>query len=59
MMLDPAFPLAEESLHRLHRSGWSTGEVALTGSGARAVSISPDALAPSFNSTSRRPRVLR
>jgi hypothetical protein len=27
---DPAFQTAEESLHRLHRSGWSCGEAGFT-----------------------------
>ena len=29
-MPTPAFPPAEESLHRLHRSGWSCGEAGFT-----------------------------
>jgi hypothetical protein len=29
-MPDPSFPPAEESLHRLHRSGWSCGEAGFT-----------------------------
>jgi hypothetical protein len=32
-----AYPTAEESLHRLHRSGWSCGEAAFTGSSGRTV----------------------
>jgi hypothetical protein len=37
-MPDPhAFPPAEESLHRLHSSGWSIGEAAFTGSSGRTV----------------------
>jgi hypothetical protein len=36
-MPDPFYPPAEESLARLHRSGWSTGEAAFTGSSGRTV----------------------
>jgi hypothetical protein len=37
-MLDPdTFAPAEESLHRLHRSGWSCGEAGFTGSSGRTV----------------------
>jgi hypothetical protein len=36
-MPDPDFPPAEESLHRRHCSGWSTGEAAFTGSSGRTV----------------------
>jgi hypothetical protein len=36
-MPDPAFPPAEESLRRLHRSGWSCGEAAFIGSLGRTV----------------------
>jgi hypothetical protein len=32
-----AFPPAEESLRCLHRSGWSRGEAAFTGSSGRVV----------------------
>jgi hypothetical protein len=32
-----AVPPTEQSLHRLHRSGWSTGEAAFTGSSGRTV----------------------
>src|SRR4051812_25455196 len=32
------FPPSEESIGRLHRSGWSTGEAAWTGAGGRTVS---------------------
>jgi hypothetical protein len=31
------FPSAEDSIHRLRRSGWSTGEAAFTGSSGRTV----------------------
>jgi hypothetical protein len=35
---DPSgYPSAEESLHRLRRSGWSTGEAGFTGSSGRTV----------------------
>jgi hypothetical protein len=33
----PDFPPTEESIARLHRSGWSTGETAFTGSSGRTV----------------------
>jgi hypothetical protein len=36
-MPDAAFPPAEESLERLHRSGWSCGEAAFTGGSGRTV----------------------
>jgi hypothetical protein len=36
-MPDPTFPPTEESLERLHRSGWSCGEAAFTGSSGRTV----------------------
>jgi hypothetical protein len=36
-MPDATFPPAEESLRRLHRSGWSCGEAAFTGSSGRSV----------------------
>jgi hypothetical protein len=36
-MPDPSYPTAEESLHRLHRSGWSCGEATFTGSSGRTV----------------------
>ncbi len=32
-----AYPPAEESLHRLRRSGWSTGEAGFTGSSRRVI----------------------
>jgi hypothetical protein len=35
-MPDPDYPPAEQSLARLHRSGWSTGEAAFTGLGGRS-----------------------
>jgi hypothetical protein len=36
-MPNPTFPPREESLHRLHRSGWSCGEAVFTGSSRRTV----------------------
>jgi hypothetical protein len=33
--MSDAYPPVEESLRRLHRSGWSTGEAAFRGSSGR------------------------